>query len=205
MPLPPLYFLHLDRCGGTSVINWLHRVATNSGQFHLRTDTPATCLPGFDIISGHFPLSSIIHLPQRLLITTLRDPVDRELSVLNKCAVTEPHSIESRLRLRIATRSIDEYIHTFIHDGLYASRYAIGPRTVASACSALSAFDLVGVTERLPAFFTQLATLLHCTSPPTHDNTSPPHFTFTTAQRALITSRLPDNHTIYNHALTLAP
>lgn len=201
--LPRLVFLHLDRSGGTSIINALRQIYESRGQTFKRTDTPV--YGETDCYAGHFPFERVTHFANYLAVTVLRDPADRELSWLNKCATNPFTSLHQQLRVRTAQRDMDQYIRVLVNDGLYASRYTAGQCTLENAYCVLSSLDLVGVTSRLDEFYARLVKLLDVNDAPplSRSNVSTNTFSWTPDQRQLVRSKLSDDRAIYLHALKL--
>lgn len=202
--LPSLLFLHLDRTGGTSIINALRAIYERDGQTFIRTDAPV--YGEYDCVAGHFPFTAVSHFVNYLAISVLRHPVERELSMLNKCASTANLSLSQSVRLYAARVDMDNYIETFIHDGFYVSRYASGPLGMDSALATLDALDLVGVTQHLDKFYEFLLKFLNLDpldSPPLAHENSSSGFEWTPDQRQRVLSRLPTDRALYLHALSL--
>jgi hypothetical protein len=131
-----------------------------------------------------------------LIVTVLRNPVERQLSVLNICANPQQHSLEHRLRAKAAEIDMDSYINNWVHDGLYYSRYALG---TALPASMLKTFELVGHTPALGDFYHKLMVLLGVPNPPdlAHDNQSPERFDWTEAQREKVEQQQRSDMDIY--------
>jgi len=86
---PPIIFLHIFKCGGTSIIDRMRAAVGANALFHVRgredvvaeLSRPTSALRTARVIAGHIPLRVIEeHFPDSPVFTVLRDPIDRMIS-----------------------------------------------------------------------------------------------------------------------------
>lgn len=172
----PVFFVHVMRCGGTSLRSMLWRSVDQSRTWPSQVDIrrnggrypeheEALALPrdfflDVDLVAGHFPWILSRHLPvPPLVVTFLRDPVERTLSHLRRHVGV--HHFD-RDRAMIDLLDDETYAANALRD--YQVRYfawrALGERAsvnhalpvdagrLALAEERLAGCDVVGVTER---------------------------------------------------------
>lgn len=172
----PLFFVHVMRCGGTSLRAMLWRAVDQARVWPNQTDIlrnagrypehdEALALPrdfflDVDLVSGHYPWILAEHLPRPpLVVTFLRDPVARTLSHLRRH--TRVHQLD---RDRGMLDLLDDARFTDASVRDYQVRYfawrALGERASVNhalpvdagrlelAEERLASCDVVGVTDR---------------------------------------------------------
>ena len=86
---PPIVFLHLFKCGGTSAIDRISRIVGKDRLYHARSlatlerdlSTSGSDVHDAAVIAGHVPLPAIQrHFPASPIFTIVRDPIDRVIS-----------------------------------------------------------------------------------------------------------------------------
>lgn len=87
--LPPIVFLHLFKCGGTSVIDRMARIVGHDRLYHAKSaellqrdiDDARSPLHDAYVVAGHIPMTVIDgSFGDAPIVTVLRDPVDRMIS-----------------------------------------------------------------------------------------------------------------------------
>ena len=86
---PPIVFLHLFKCGGTSAIDRIGRIVGKDRLYHARSldilerdlSISGSAIQNTAVIAGHVPLPAIQrHFPASPIFTIVRDPIDRMIS-----------------------------------------------------------------------------------------------------------------------------
>lgn len=172
----PLFFVHVMRCGGTSLRAMLWRAVDQTRVWPTQAEITrnasrypeheeALALPrdfflDVDLVSGHYPWILAEHLPRRpQVITFLRDPVARTLSHLRRH--TRVHALD-RDRAMLDLLDDERFTGASVRD--YQVRYfawrSLGERASVNhalpidagrlelAEQRLASCDVVGVTER---------------------------------------------------------
>jgi len=170
---PMLVFLHIEKTGGTSLLDALARhegmrVAPH-GLAHLPSLTLGF-LNQYDCIGGHFSYQEAVALPRhpKKILTVLRDPVDRLISFYrfhlahgeearDNPVVRLAHELSAADFFRHpeiagSHRTFNTYVHSFA--GLpapdqFGSADAMG-EALDRTLEIISSLDAVGITERMP-------------------------------------------------------
>lgn len=194
--LPPLLFLHIEKTAGTSVIDYLAAHfppdAVDPDPFHGAPGHLLSPLPRdkdrYDFIWGHQDLPALLRCqpPKRLVLTFLREPRARILSLYTYWRALRPEEIArnpqhdgviaARSRGLLAfLESPEAEVRDFI-DNIYARR--LTGRYVshgapdddaamrAAAMSALELIDVIGITEHMGASLLVLAARIGAAPPP---------------------------------------
>jgi len=187
---PHLVFLHLFKCGGTSVIHRLKSMVGEDHFYHFRrrgdADALLDCDPDamgrFVAIGGHMGWSYLSErFPDARKVTVLRDPVDRLISQYfhfrkehEGLDGTSPPLVAFRARFCAGhsfadyALSDDDRLSRFTRNfmtrtlaGAPASADPDDPALYETARANLARFDLVGLSDRLDAtFYGRLAALI---------------------------------------------
>ncbi len=169
MPSPTLIYLHLPKCGGTTLnrlIEWEYpplRIYSIDPSFfrwsyYRLLRWPAARLSGLSVIKGHMPFGIHKPLPQpATYITVLREPVERVISEYYFARHYRLHPQHKRMQ----HLTLEDYAATTPHHNLQCKLLAglPGPRdflagdctehTLETAKANLAAhFTLAGLTER---------------------------------------------------------
>jgi Sulfotransferase family len=168
-PDEPVIFLHLPKCGGTTlnrIIEWEYppsRIFSVDPSFfrwsyYRMTRWPASRLARMRVFKGHMPFGLHERLPRpAVYITVLRDPIDRAVSEYYYARSRRIHPQHQMMK----KLTIEEYIqttpHTNVQTKLIAGEYSeydflageCTERTLQKARNNLDRhFAIVGVTER---------------------------------------------------------
>ena len=205
----PVSFLHLEKTAGTALANALterfHPLQIDQDPNrtmppHRRSAFPTPALAAIrerKLVWGHYDLPSLLRLdPQRAIVTMLRDPAARILSLYGYWRSVEPSSLErfgneelklaQRLDLLAFLRHDDPSLVDMIDNlyvrrltGLYWSGAAVDPlradpgRALALARQALGGLSFVGVVERMEESVAGLSAAIGATlSSPRRENIS---------------------------------
>lgn len=169
---PLLVFIHIEKTGGTSLLDALTRNRAMHVAPHGLSHLPSLTL-GFlnqyDCISGHFTFQEAAALPRhpKKMLTMLRDPVDRLISLYR---FHRAHGIAARDNPMVQLAHDLSPVAFFRHDAIRTSHRVFNTyvHTLAGlpgrpdACAAaamreatrrsldiLSSLDAVGITERI--------------------------------------------------------
>lgn len=80
---PPVFYLHIPKTGGTSLVNALLQLASNRYTGRRWNEFNGSGLEGYDFIAGHWPATALDLLPGWFAVTMLRYPVERVVSHYN--------------------------------------------------------------------------------------------------------------------------
>ena len=201
---PPVAFLHLEKTGGVSLAKLLtdmfhpHQIDPDPRRTlapHVAPPFAGRSLDGIrrhPLVFGHYDLPSLQRLdPNRTLVTMLRNPVERILSLyyywrsidLGAVPVSASHAAvrtAHRCGLLEFLETDDPAVRNHI-DNLYVRRltggYATGARPdpvrqapeagLSAALAGLGQFDFVGITEQMGASVSALGDLLGFQPPDT--------------------------------------
>lgn len=138
-----LLFLHLEKTGGTSIVNGLRQ----AGLSVTVTEDPQLSMSA-DVIAGHFSAREILAFDGRATFTVLRDPTERATSYLQSLYRRQGHlqfehnGMLELLKARpsLAAAQLKPY---------YLNKLSDHTRTVASCVRTILAFDHVGFTHKL--------------------------------------------------------
>lgn len=170
--------LHLEKAGGTALrFALLEALGPGAKRFphHHENRLPGIVPDEWDLISGHFAFRALAPLGGRL-VTVLRDPVDRFISVYYYWRYLHEQGIEVSRKTTLAIRyALDDFV-TIRDDVAIVEQFfnrmtwqlaegaalsaRQGPRAegqtdsalLARATANLQACDVVGVQERMDAF-----------------------------------------------------
>jgi hypothetical protein len=195
---PALLFLHIEKTAGTSVINYLRTLIPEDeidpdpfvgAAGHILSPVPAEkCRYG--LIWGHQDLPALLRCepPRRLVLTFLRDPRERILSLYNFWHALRPEEQDGEAHSGLAaarSRSLLQFLQSpepdvrdFIDNvyarrltGLYSSHAEAGDQVVTQdmlrdrAIQALNRVDFVGIAERMAVSLKMLAVQLGAPPP----------------------------------------
>ncbi len=190
---PKLSVLHLEKTGGHSLLAWLR------GHLHPRQIDPdparsvpadlfsafppsqAAALDRYPLVWGHYDLPALRRLgPHRQVLTLLRDPADRLVSLYRYWRSVAPDALgpaSENLLPRFAQRlslldflACDDPLLLAATDNFYLRRLTgrypahghltLGPDDLADALAALASIAGVGITEDMPHSLRRFAALL---------------------------------------------
>lgn len=172
-----LLFLHVPKCGGTSLREYLFE-KLGGGWVGRSFDDVEQCDPAelenHPLVAGHFYHFQLLSkFPDRQRITVLRDPLDRLISSFHfasKVVASTPQSATC-VQQAASQMSFDEYFHSDVsmsdrHMALYIFGLRSGddPNTIpmarlfAQACDALLQYR-VGLTQDLGGFAQKLLSM----------------------------------------------
>ncbi len=199
LPGRALLFLHIEKTAGTSVINYLQTLVPedevdpdvfHGAAGHILSPVPAD-KRRYGLIWGHQDLPALLRCqpPQRLVLTFLRDPQRRILSLYNFWHALRPEELERdapHIGLAAAhSRTLLEFLQSpepevldFIDNvyarrltGMYLSHAASGEPAVPHeqlqdrAMAALDLVDFVGIAEQMAVSLQMLAARLGARPP----------------------------------------
>ena len=199
LPGRALLFLHIEKTAGTSVINYLQTLVPqdevdpdlfHGAAGHILSPVPAD-KRRYGLIWGHQDLPALLRCqpPQRLVLTFLRDPQQRILSLYNFWHALRPEELARdapHIGLVAAhSRSLLEFLQSpepevmdFIDNvyarrltGIYLSHAAAGVQEVPhemlreQAMQALDLVDFIGIAEQMAVSLQMLAARLGAPPP----------------------------------------
>ena len=229
---PRVFFVHLQKAAGTSLIFKLRRVFDRSALYPDASDgapenrDSVISVPHLlerwphrrhqvSILTGHFPLCTAELLDDEFeTMTTLREPVERTLSYLRHHRALTPEDAERSLE---ELYDDQERFDTFIHNHMVKmlslttdemtdgalTKVAFGPERLARAKANLERIDLVGLQERYPELWHAAAERFGWDlGKVVHANRTEPEDA-STAFRARIAADNADDVALYRHAQEL--
>ena len=163
-----LYFMHIPKTAGTSLIAVLDQRYTNDeicpldrGLRKKYLSLPQETRSRFKFIRGHFPYSLIKDLIQPRTITFLRDPVKRSLSAIRHHYRLETQGKPSFPDIVLDGMSIDQFVehpvlgrfvsnkaNRYLNDKILRRPLDAPPLDLDLAKRRLETFDFIGITER---------------------------------------------------------
>lgn len=164
MPKNKVFFLHIPRCGGTSVWRAVRGIYGRPNVFHISTEKDRAVFDAmapearraFDAIGGHAPLTvfrdALGGLDGYHSVVTVRDPIDRLVSTYNYIRAKPDHPRHET----VSRQTFAGYALT--QPGNQQTRFLTdGIPTVTEALAALDGFDDWAFAEDVNALVRRLA------------------------------------------------
>lgn len=187
VPEHVLAFVHVPKCGGTTVHDWLVERIAPSAMCPQRHRMPAELQPArlaslerYRVFSGHFDVVDLLHLPgPQHRFTVLREPIARIVSLYDFWRAHTPEHIEEHdlvgpraarsmtfdeFALADDPRIVHDLDNTFVRTftGLIRTGepFADRRRALDEAVAVVDSFDHVGHLDRLDGTFGWLRDVL---------------------------------------------
>jgi Sulfotransferase family len=166
-PLPPrgsVLFVHIQKTAGMSLYNGLarcfgaensRRYARSSPEFQQQfLRLPEAEILRLRLLSGHFDLPFWLQRPlgERLVVSLVRDPVERVLSVYRYARSWAGHRLHGTVGRMTPAEYVDYHVADLARHDWQCRRLCGEPRFAAARDMVLRHVDLLGAVEAMGAF-----------------------------------------------------